>query len=290
MWRMCIDYCTVNTITVTDHWRLSLIEDLLNSIHSSCWFTQLDLVAAYHQILIATADRQRTAFATTFGLYEWRVLPFGMANAPSQFLRMMKSILEPMKCKFMVMYLDNKMNHSRTLVDHVIHVRDQHTFPKEHGLKVKRAKCAWACQKFNFCGFDIDKDNIHAQEHKTRAVMDRPAPENSHDVRGFLGLSSYYRKFIRHYAHIAMLLYAFGTPSRGKGSVGQRRGEPRKVKRTPFTRDSQCQHAFNTGKKHCAMFEFWHYRTPKPIIACMSMPDSMHWAQCSPTCKTMQRW
>ena len=247
--RMCIDYRAVNAITVKDRYPLPHIEDLLNSMHGSCWFTKLDLAAGYHQIRIATADRQKTAFTTKFGLYEWRVLPFGLANAPSQFMRMMNGILEPMKRKFIVVYLDNIMIHSCTLAEHIVHVREVLTLLTEHGLKAKRAKCAWACQKVDFCGFDIDKDGIHAQEHKTRAVMDWPQPENSKDVRGFLGLTSYYRKFIEHYAHIAMPLYAIGTPPKGKGDVGRRRGEPRRVRHTPFAWDRECQHAFDTLKK-----------------------------------------
>jgi hypothetical protein len=85
--RISIDYRAVNAITVKDRYPLPHIEDLLNSMHGSCWFTKLNLVAGYHQIRIATADRQKTAFTTTFCLYEWRVLLFGLANAPSQFMR-----------------------------------------------------------------------------------------------------------------------------------------------------------------------------------------------------------
>jgi len=245
---MCIDYCTVNAITVKDRYPLPHIEDLLNSMHGSCWFTKLDLVAGYHEIRIATADRHKTAFTTKFGLYEWQVLPFGLGNTPSQFMRMMNGILEPMKRKFIVVYLDNIMIHSRTLAEHVVHVRAVLTLLTEHGLKDKRATCAWACQKVDFCGFDIDKDSIHAQEHKTRAVMDWPQPENSKDVKGFLRLTSYYRKFIENYTHNAMPLYAIGTPPTGKGDVGRRCGEPRKVKRTPFACDRERQHAFDTLK------------------------------------------
>jgi len=94
---MCIDYRAVNAITIKDRYPLPHIEDLLNSMHGSCWFTKLNLAAGYHQIRIATADRQKLAFTTKFGLYEWRVLPFRLANAPSQFMRMMNGILEPMK-------------------------------------------------------------------------------------------------------------------------------------------------------------------------------------------------
>jgi len=92
-------------------------------------------------------------------------------------------------------------------------------------------------------------DGIHTQEHKTRAVMDWPQSEDSKDVKGFLGLTRYYKKFTVHYAHIAMLLYAIGTPPKGKGDIGRRCGEPRKVKRTPFACDRECHHAFDTLKK-----------------------------------------
>jgi len=249
MLRMCIDYCAVNAMTVKDCHPLPHIEDLLNSMHGFYWFTKLDLAAGSHQIRIATADRQRRASTTKFDLYEWRVLPFVLANAPSQFIRMMNGILEPMKRKFIIVYLDNIMIHSRTMAEHVILVREVLTLLMEHGLKAKCAKCAWACQKVDFWGFDIDKNGIYAQEHKTRAVMHWPQPENSKDVRGFLGLTSYYRIFIEHYADIAMPLYAIGTPLNGNGDVGRRHGEPSTVQSTLFAWDRECQHASDTHKR-----------------------------------------
>jgi len=111
---------------------------------------------------------------------------------------MMNGILKPMKRKLIVVYLDDIMIHSRTLAEYIAHVWEVLTLLIEHGLKAKRAKCAWACQKVDFCSFDIDKDGIHAQEHKTHAVMDWPQSANSKNIRGFLGLTSYYRKFIEH--------------------------------------------------------------------------------------------
>jgi len=139
---MCIDYRAVNAITVKDRYPLPHIEDLLNSTHGPCWFTKLDLAAGYHQIRIATADRQNTAFTTKFGLYKWRVLPFGLANAPCQFMHMMNGILEPMKRKFIVVHLDDIMIHSCTRAEHVVHVREVVALLTEHGLKAKRAKYA----------------------------------------------------------------------------------------------------------------------------------------------------
>jgi len=151
---------------------------------------------------------------TNLGLYKWRVLPFGLADAPSQFMCMMKGILEPMKCKFVVVYLDEIMIHSHTPAEYIIHVLEVLNLLTEHGLKAKRAKCTWACQKVDFCGCDIDKDGIHAQEHNTHAVIDWPQPGNSQDVRGFLGLTCCYKMLIEHYAHIAMPLYSIGTPQK----------------------------------------------------------------------------
>jgi len=138
--------------------------------------------------------------------------------------------------------------YSHTLAEHVVHVRDVLTLLTEHDLKAKLAKCSRACQKVDFCGFDIDKDGIHSQEHKTCAVMDWPQPENSKDVRGFLGLTRYYRKFIEHYAYIAMPLYTIGTPPKGKGDVWRQHGEPRRVRHTSFAWDGECQHACDTLK------------------------------------------
>jgi len=246
---MGIDYRAVNTIEVKDRHPLLYIEDLVSFMHGSCRFTQLASVAGYHQIRIATADRQKPALTTEFCLYEWRVLPFGLANGPSKFTHMMDGTLEPMKCRFIVVYLDDIMIHSGTLAEHAVHVREVLTLPKEHCLKAKCAKCGWACQKVDFCGFDIDMDGIHSLEHKTAAVMDWPQPEHSKDVRGFLGLSSYYRQFIEHYAHIGMPLYAIGTPPKQTGDVGRPRGEPMNTKHTPLAWDSECQHAFDTLKE-----------------------------------------
>ena len=93
-------------------------------MHGSCWFSKLNLVACYEQIRIVTATRQRMALTTTFGLYEWRVLPFALANAPSQFMRLMKGILKAIKRKLIVVYLDDIMIHSRTVAEHVVHVRE----------------------------------------------------------------------------------------------------------------------------------------------------------------------
>jgi len=139
---MCIDYPAVNAITVNDCYVLPHIEDLPNSIFSCCLFTQLDLAAAYYQICIATADRQMMVFTIKFALYESWVLHFGLVNAPSQFMRMMHCILEPMISKFIIVYMDDIVIHRQTLAEHVVHSWEVLTKLAEQGLKGKCAK--WA--------------------------------------------------------------------------------------------------------------------------------------------------
>jgi hypothetical protein len=124
-------------------------------------------------------------------------------------MRMMDGLLPPemRRFKFVALYLDDVLIHSRSLTDHIEHVRTVLRLLLHNGLRVKRDKCEWAQERVEFCGFTVSGDGIHTQEHKTAAVRDWPQPQNEKEVRGFLGLTSYYRKFIEHYAHMALSLY-----------------------------------------------------------------------------------
>jgi hypothetical protein len=168
-------------------------------------------------------------------------------------MRMMNGILEPVKCKFIVVYRDNIMIHSRTLAEHVVDVRKVLTLLTDHDPKAKRAKYTWASQKVDFCGSEIDKDNIHAQEPKTCAEMDWPQPENSKNLRGFLGLTSYNRKFIEHYARIAMPLYVISIPPKRTGEVRGQHRETSKVRHTPFGWDANI--LLTHSKRHSAILQ-----------------------------------
>jgi len=169
-------------------------------------------VAGYHHIWIATADGQQLAFTFEFGWHQGGVLPFGLVNAIGQLMHMMNGILEPMKCKFVFVYLFDMKINSHTPAEHAMQVRDVRILLTEPCLKAKQATCAWASQKGDFYGVDIDKDGIHTQEYMTCAVIDWPQPENRNDVKGILSLTSYDRKFVEHYAYIAMPMYVIGTP------------------------------------------------------------------------------
>jgi hypothetical protein len=151
-------------------------------------------LAALHQIRIAAGDRQKTAFTTTFGLYEWRVFSFGLTNAPSQFMRMMDGLLTPEMRHFVALYLDDILIHSGSLEEHVQHVRCVLNVLLGKGLRVKRSKCEWAQEGVQFCGFTISGEGIHTQQHKTAVVRDwlkvdrtdngHPTPSGTHQSLG----------------------------------------------------------------------------------------------------------
>jgi hypothetical protein len=199
---MCIDYRSVNAKTIMDCYPLPHDKYLISFIPGSCWFTKLNLSAGYHQIRIATAITQETSFNPKFDLYKSQVLSCILENTRCQFLCMMSLILEPVKRKCIVVFLEDIMIHPCTLADHVIDGSEVITLLTEHGLKAKRAKCSLACLNVDFCGFNIDHNSIHTQEQQTRAVIDWPQPYNSKVVRGFLSLTRYYTTFIEHYAMV----------------------------------------------------------------------------------------
>ena len=196
--RMCIDYRAVNRITRKDRYPLPHIEELVQPLGGSTCFSKIDLASGYHQIRICAADRQKTAFSTKYGLYEWTVLPFGLANAPSQFMRVMNRLLasNPELRKFVAVYLDDVLIHSSTREEHLDHVRTVLQLLQKAGLKLKKSKCEWFCDEIEFCGFHINQKGVHTSDSKTRAVTEWPRPRNTKEVRGFLCLTSYYRKFI----------------------------------------------------------------------------------------------
>jgi hypothetical protein len=224
---MCIDYRAVNCITRQDRYSLPDIEDLVQPLRGSNCFSKINLASGYHQIQICAGDRQKTALSTKCGLYEWTVLLFGLANAPSQFMRVMNRLLatNPGQCKFIAVYLDDVLIHSSMGEEHLDHVWIVLDLLQKAGLKLKRSKCEWFRDEIEFCGFQINQEGVHTFDSKTRGVTEWPRPRNTKEVPGFLGLTGYYRKFIQHYAHIALPLYRMCKMSK-KVKMGGHRGEP----------------------------------------------------------------
>lgn len=207
--RMCIDYRHLNDITLKDRYPLPNIQDLLHRIQGSSFFSKLDMASGYHQISVAPKDRHKTGFITKYGSFQWNVLPFGLCNGPSHFMRMMNKLLRKGSMdKYVVVYLDDILIFSKSHKEHVTHVTSVLKLLHDEGFKLQASKCAFAQEGVEFCGFWVDNKGVHTEEAKVAAVRDWPTPTNSKHVKSFLGLTGFYKGFIHHYAHIPIPLYA----------------------------------------------------------------------------------
>jgi transposase InsO family protein len=204
--RMCVDYRALNKITIKNRYPLPRIDELLDRLYGATIFTKLDLQSGYHQIRIAPEDVPKTAFRTRYGHYEWKVMPFGLTNAPATFQSLMNNIFRPYLDKFVIVFLDDICIYSKTSEDHLWHIDQVLSILQQHKLYVGLDKSAFGHDQVSFLGHIINKDGIKPDPKKIEAVQGWPTPRNVRDVRAFLGLTGYYRKFIRHYAHIALPL------------------------------------------------------------------------------------
>jgi transposase InsO family protein len=199
--RLCIDYRSLNNATVKNSYPLPRIDDIFDALKSPKYFTALDLASGYHQFPVEPKDIPKTAFRTSNGLYEWKVMPFGLANAPAIFQNAMNSILAKHIAKgFCLVYLDDILIFSSCEKEHSKHVDLILTCLDEAQLFCQPAKCKWAQTSLKYLGHIITCDGIKVDPAKVAVVQDWPAPVDKGQLRAFLGLTNYFRKFIPHYA------------------------------------------------------------------------------------------
>jgi hypothetical protein len=165
-------------------------------VAGSLYFTSLDLTSGYHQILISEEDRPKTAFRTPFGHFQFKVLIEGLTNAPATFQTVMNSILHPYIRKFVVVYIGDILIFSKSEAEHQAHVRLDLEVLKRERFFVCKAKSSFAQSEIKYLGHIVDKQGIRPDPKKVEAVQTWPVPKNVHDVRSFLGLVNYFRKFI----------------------------------------------------------------------------------------------
>src|SRR6478672_2126199 len=189
--RLCVDYRALNSITVKNRCTIPRIDDLLDAVSGSAYFTSLDLTSGYHQILISEEDRPKTAFRTPFGHFQFKVLIEGLTNAPATFQTVMNSIFHPYIRKFVVVYIDDILIFSKTEAEHQAHVRLVLEVLKREKFFVCKAKSSFAQQEIKYLGHIVDKHGIRPDPKKVEAVQTWPVPKSVHDVRSFLGLVNY---------------------------------------------------------------------------------------------------
>ena len=206
--RFCVNYKPLNDITKKDNYPLpTRIDELLDSLQDAKWFTTLDLASGYWQIKVRKEDQEKTAFITKFGTFEFKVMPFGLCNAPATFQRTMDKVLEGIKEKFVLVYLDDVIIYSKTFTEHIQHLIEVLDRIRRANLRLKAEKCYFAATELQFLGHVVGKEGVKPDPEKVDKMVNYPEPRNIRELRGVLGLFSYYRRFIKDFAQLADPLY-----------------------------------------------------------------------------------
>eukprot|EP00794_Sanderia_malayensis_P016602 gene16602-biopygen14025 len=207
-YRFCIDYRKLNLVTKHDAIPLPRIDDLLDALNGYNIFSTLDLRSGYWQVSVDPEDREKTAFMTPTGLYEFLRMPYGLSTAPATFSRAISVVLSGLAYETCLCYFDDVIVFSKDINQHCDRLKSVLQRFREQNLRVKASKCSFGSHEVAYLGHTISKDGIHTDPKKVKAIQDIPAPSTLEELRSFLGLAGYYRRFIPEFATIASPLMA----------------------------------------------------------------------------------
>ncbi|KAL4564653.1 hypothetical protein LXL04_028721 [Taraxacum kok-saghyz] len=206
--RMCIDYRELNKLTVKNRYPLPRINDLFDQLQGSTHYSKIDLRSGYHQLSVQEEDVPKTAFRTRYGHYEFLVMPFGLTNAPAVFMDLMNRVCRPYLDKFVIVFIDDILIYSRSKEEHGKHLRLILELLRNEKLYAKFSKCEFWIQEVKFLGHVVSREGIHVDPSKIEAIENWKTPKTPTEIRQFLGLAGYYRRFIANFSKLAKPLTA----------------------------------------------------------------------------------
>jgi len=254
--RFCVDYRKLNNVTVKDAYPLPRIDDLLDSFDGAKYFSSLDLQSGYWQVAMDPKDQAKTAFITRDGLFEFTVMPFGLTNAPSTFQRLMNIILNDLRWKCVAVYLDDINVYSPSWEQHLKDLRATFTRLRAANLRLNIGKCEFAKPRLVFLGYVVTAAGIHTDPEKVAKMQAARPPKDRTELRGFLGMMSFYRRFIQNFSALAQPLNRL-----------LRKGQP-------FKWSSHQQEAFETLKRRMTEAPILSY--PDPNARYQLYTDASH--------------
>ncbi|KAI2665820.1 Transposon Tf2-6 polyprotein [Labeo rohita] len=201
--RPCVDYRALNDITIKYRYPLPLVPPALEQLRTAKIYTKLDLRSAYNLIRIREGDEWKTAFSTASGHYEYRVMPFGLANSPSYFQAFVNEVFRDMLNRWVIVYINDILIYSSSYAEHVQHVRAALQRLIKHQLYCKEEKCEFHQEKIAFHGYIISPERVAMDERKVNAVHNWPRPTTLKELQRFLGFANFYRRFIRGFSSVA---------------------------------------------------------------------------------------
>jgi hypothetical protein len=200
--RMCVDYRSLNEVTIKNKYPLPRIEDLFDQMRGAEVFSKIDLRSGYHQLKIRMEDIPKTACTSRYGLYEFTVMSFGLTNAPAYFMYLMNKIFMEYLDKFVVVFIDDILVFSRNEEEHEEHLGLELQKLREHQLYAKFSKCDFWLKEVSFLGHIITDGGIAVDPSKVQDVLNWKPPKNVPKIRSFLGLAAYYQRFIDGFSKI----------------------------------------------------------------------------------------
>jgi len=205
--RFCVDYRKLNEVTKKDPFPIPRIRDILDALQGAQYFSTCDAVSGYYQMKMESESKEKTAFVTRHGKWQFKIMPFGLVNAPSTFQRMMNLILSGLLWASIMCYMDDLIVYSKTFSQHLKDLEKLFERLEDNNVFLKPSKCFFGMFKVNILGHEVSRSGVRPMEKNIKIIKKLEEPENKSKLRSFIGLCSFYNDFIPHFAKIAAPLY-----------------------------------------------------------------------------------